>query len=495
MITKFQFTLMLFFSSVVTLLAQNSLINYEWSASDENSYRSVVSGTDPFGVQTNLLEITPDGNWRGYQFRDIVIDPNKTYRFSFWAKGSKTAPSYTFAGKIETSNGLINSAGETASDYYIQSSWTIPTANDWYLYVGFIKGANDTSSYTGEVYTTNAIFSSGSNDYKFASGISTIHFGASNNSADSTNKIFLFDFQIKEATNDSYSDLLNPDNINPPSTGTSNKLNLSGLNAEQSSTYYSSVASKAIDGITAGSGSSNITHTNTAVNNWWRLDLGQDYDLTRIDIYNRIDCCSDRLAGTKVYLGSVDSYSPNDYQQVGNTLTGSPAMQQLDFIATGRYIMISQHDKGSSILSLNEIEAYGTLHTTTNDGGDTTTSASVWTTNGNNINFSSGKVGIGTATPGEYELAVNGEIRSKEVRVETANWPDYVFAKNYKLPTLKQVENHINEKGHLINIPSAEEAQANGVELGEMNRLLLEKLEELTLYIIDLQNQINKLKN
>jgi hypothetical protein len=97
-----------------------------------------------------------------------------------------------------------------------------------------------------------------------------------------------------------------------------------------------------------------------------------------------------------------------------------------------------------------------------------------------------GNVGIGTATP-NAKLAVNGNIRAHEIKVETANWPDYVFAKDYQLPSLKETEQHIKEKGHLPGIPSAEEVKTNGVDLGEMNAKLLKKIEELTLYLIDIK--------
>ncbi|CAL2076207.1 conserved protein of unknown function [Tenacibaculum sp. 190524A02b] len=95
-----------------------------------------------------------------------------------------------------------------------------------------------------------------------------------------------------------------------------------------------------------------------------------------------------------------------------------------------------------------------------------------------------GNVGIGTLNPSaDYKLSVNGKIRAKEVTIES-DWADYVFENDYKLPTLKEVETHIKEKGHLINIPSATEVHKNGVKLGEINSKLLEKIEELTLYTI-----------
>ncbi|MGX1931311.1 hypothetical protein [Flagellimonas sp. 2504JD4-2] len=101
----------------------------------------------------------------------------------------------------------------------------------------------------------------------------------------------------------------------------------------------------------------------------------------------------------------------------------------------------------------------------------------------------SGDVGIGTTTP-DSKLAVNGNIHAKEVKVDLIGWPDYVFNENHNLPTLDEVEKHIQEKGHLINIPSAKEVEENGIQLGEMNKLLLEKIEELTLYTLQQQKQL-----
>lgn len=106
---------------------------------------------------------------------------------------------------------------------------------------------------------------------------------------------------------------------------------------------------------------------------------------------------------------------------------------------------------------------------------------------------SAGLVGIGTLAP-QSELSVNGTITSKKVKVLSNGWADYVFRQDYQLPTLGEVERHIREKGHLKDIPSEQEVEKNGVDLGEMNKKLLAKVEELTLYLIEQNKKLEALE-
>jgi hypothetical protein len=112
------------------------------------------------------------------------------------------------------------------------------------------------------------------------------------------------------------------------------------------------------------------------------------------------------------------------------------------------------------------------------------------------IDATSGNVGIGTDNPGSFKLAVEGKIGAREIKVSLTNpWPDYVFGKKYRLLNLDEVEKHIKTFNHLPGMPSAAEIEKNGgIELGEMNRKLLEKVEELTLYMIDLKKENEQIR-
>ncbi|MCX2680343.1 tail fiber protein [Galbibacter sp. EGI 63066] len=109
-----------------------------------------------------------------------------------------------------------------------------------------------------------------------------------------------------------------------------------------------------------------------------------------------------------------------------------------------------------------------------------------------NMNVLDGKVGIGTTNP-DSKLTVKGNIHAQEVKLDLNGSvaPDYVFKEGYDIKTLEEVEDYIQKKGHLPNIPSAKEMEEEGIDLKAMNLKLLEKIEELTLHIIELKKTVD----
>lgn len=117
--------------------------------------------------------------------------------------------------------------------------------------------------------------------------------------------------------------------------------------------------------------------------------------------------------------------------------------------------------------------------------------------NNGKLQLDATQIAIGTvlSTADAYRLSVTGKIICEELKVKlSGSWPDYVFADGYQLPSLKDLQSFINTNKHLPNIPAAAEIQSHGMEVGDMQRKMMEKIEELTLYIIDLQNQVDELK-
>jgi hypothetical protein len=107
-----------------------------------------------------------------------------------------------------------------------------------------------------------------------------------------------------------------------------------------------------------------------------------------------------------------------------------------------------------------------------------------------------GNIGIGTNSISDnYKLSVKGKLRAEEIEVYlSSSWADFVFEDNYKLRNLKEVEEFIINNKHLPDVPSEQEVKENGINLGEMDKILLQKIEELTLYTIEQQKEIERLK-
>lgn len=167
----------------------------------------------------------------------------------------------------------------------------------------------------------------------------------------------------------------------------------------------------------------------------------------------------------------------NDYYPfifLNNTESGGNA--GITFRLNQSYRAWLYYDDGESLLRLNAEQGLGSRNDL--------------------VILNSGSVCLGTTIEATgYRLNVNGKVICTEVRVEAlANWPDYVFGDNYHLMTLDELEHSIKSNGHLPGLPSASQVQSSGFELGDMQRILLEKVEELTLYTIEQNKQISDLQ-
>ena len=106
-----------------------------------------------------------------------------------------------------------------------------------------------------------------------------------------------------------------------------------------------------------------------------------------------------------------------------------------------------------------------------------------------------GNFGIGTMMPGSFKLAVEGKIGARDIQVTTVNrWPDYVFKKGYQLMSLSSIEKFVKQNSHLPGVPSAEAVKKEGIDVAKMDAVLLQKIEELTLHLITLNKEVDKLK-
>ncbi len=179
---------------------------------------------------------------------------------------------------------------------------------------------------------------------------------------------------------------------------------------------------------------------------------------------------------------------------VGIGVTTEPAYR-LDVCGTARfkdanpYIKFHDTDTDSAYHTQCLIGRDDAFLVQATDGNNWQTTMCLWPTK----QYFPGNVCIGTGNPGSYKLAVNGHIRAKEITVEVG-WSDFVFADNYKLMPLEQLEKHIKEEKNLPGIPTEKEVAENGVKVGEMQAKLLEKVEELTLYVIELKKENEKLQ-
>lgn len=204
--------------------------------------------------------------------------------------------------------------------------------------------------------------------------------------------------------------------------------------------------------------------------------------------------------------------SNSSYTLSGNSVIGHIALVNLTkgsfntVLGRGGFYNLKEGDNniciGYNCAASNVVKANNSIFIGSNITASNTTPSNELNI-GNWIFGDNGKISIGgranftCSDCTDYSLFVKNGIKAEKVKVDIASangWADYVFKKDYQLQTLEEVEKHITDKGHLPNVPSAKEVEANGINVAEMDAKLLEKIEELTLYSIEQNKQIKKLQ-
>ena len=231
-----------------------------------------------------------------------------------------------------------------------------------------------------------------------------------------------------------------------------------------------------------------------------------DWGLQYADVSDQFDFVAAGLSRMTVNLSSgnvgVGTNAPTSrLHVVGNqTLEGNltfiDGTQSIQFANPGTtpnpmIFMFASGTANTARMVIAHSPAYPTWGLQYNDNGDQFDFLGAGTSR-MSINLSNGNVGIGVASA-VYKLEVCGTIRANEMRVETG-WCDYVFEKDYKLRTLQELEAFINKNKHLPGIAPASEIEKDGLKLGETNKAMMEKIEELTLYVIQLSKENKKLQ-
>ncbi|MVT08652.1 hypothetical protein [Chitinophaga tropicalis] len=170
-------------------------------------------------------------------------------------------------------------------------------------------------------------------------------------------------------------------------------------------------------------------------------------------------------------------------------------------VDAGTYIGVEAYSTtGGQVKSFAlEHKFYGKLNSAINfyRGGDMTGGFMTFSTNTGVERMridANGNVGIGTTATQQYKLAVEGTIGARRLRIDQGTWADFVFDPGYKLPSLMEVEQYIKVNRHLPDVPSTNEVKENGIDVGEMNKVLLQKVEELTLLLIQEHKEKEEIK-
>lgn len=223
---------------------------------------------------------------------------------------------------------------------------------------------------------------------------------------------------------------------------------------------------------------------------------GYTTTMTRVGIGTLTPQKTLQVIGTGIRINATgNTTSFFDMQDIGNnqvviTKTAASGLSTIDITpnsadgVSNATIRLFRSTLSTGIVAFQIHSGDGSSNINTLLGGNTGTSY---------INSLAGNLAIGTKDPRGYKLAVNGKVIATSLTVlDYVNWPDYVFSKEYLLPSLTTVQNYIYKNHRLPEMPSASDIEKSGINVGEIIRLQTKKIEELTLYLIEKEKQLNE---
>lgn len=366
--------------------------------------------------------------------------------------------------------------------------------------IRFYKAVNNVGTHVGQLWTnTGSLLGSVTFTNETASGWQQATL--STPISITAGQIYVVSYHSSQGFYSTSQSFFNTTSSNGPLTAIANTLSLNGLylyttspafpvNSYAASNYWvdivftsgtGDVTSPSVTATTPTSGATGVSTTTSIA----------------VQVSEALQPSSVTTATAYIMNGSTAVPSTVSYTAGSQNFTLTPASALL---AGTAYTVILKGGTGTNrILDLagNPLSAdYTWTFTTQSSGGGSTG----WTLNGANlVNSNTGFVSIGTSanpapTDPQLKLAVNGNIYAKKLKITQQGWADYVFEPTYKLMPLSELEAYINKNKHLPEVPSAVEVETKGLDLGDNQTILLKKIEELTLYVIELKKEIETMK-
>jgi len=232
------------------------------------------------------------------------------------------------------------------------------------------------------------------------------------------------------------------------------------------------------------------------------LGLGVVSPNYQLDVNGIIGCTGSNATGIRIsntnqpfvfQYFSTSGSSQQDSGDEGDPVDGDTTLIPLTIYSYGA--KVQNYLECTNILTTQSLKIKNNPHIGSVFMCDTQAGNGIWT-DPSTFSITDGHVGIGIVNNlSNYKLAVDGNVICEELKVKlSGNWSDYVFQEDYNLRPLKEVERFISINKHLPEVPTTKEVAENGFNVGEMNALMLKKIEELTLYIIALQKEVDQLK-